>query len=212
MQLLKDFLKNELNIIDVDNKLSSFNAYEELLLEWNKKINLVSRKNDSIETHLLNSLFFIKEYPLKGFEKLIDIGTGGGFPGIPLKIIYPDISITLLDSINKKVTVVSDIIQKLGFINAEAICGRAEDISKLDKYNKKFDIVISKAVSTLDNLYKWGDEFLNDNGKFICIKGGDVSEELYGLTRSCPGIKIQVIDFNLPEKYNIEDKKIVIIN
>lgn len=212
MQLLEDFLTNELGLNDTDEKMDLFTEYQNYLLEWNKKINLVSRKTDSIETHLLNSLFFIKEYPLKGFEKIIDIGTGGGFPGIPLKIIYPDISITLLDSINKKVTVVSDIIQKLGFINAEAVCGRAEEISTQNRFNKKYDIVISKAVSTLDNLYNWGHEFLNDNGKFICIKGGNVSDEISGLIKSYPGIKTQVLDFLLPEKYNIEDKKIVIIN
>lgn len=209
MQLLEQFLIQELDISRTDEKIEFFKKYETLLLEWNEKINLVSRKTGSIENHILNSIFFLKEYPLKGNEKIIDVGTGGGFPGIPLKILYPEISITLLDSIQKKTMVLTDITSKMG-MEVEIFTGRAEELSKNPNYKAKFDVVISKAVSTLNNLYTWGHDFLNDSGKMICLKGGIIDTELSELSLK-NRVKTETIEYTFPSEYNIEDKKIVII-
>lgn len=209
MKLAEQFLIQELGILQPLEILNKFNRYEKLLLEWNEKINLVSRKTGSIENHIINSIFFLKKYPLKGSEKIIDIGTGGGFPGIPLKILYPELEITLLDSIRKKITVVSDIAEKMN-LGIEVLTGRAEELSKKQNYKAKFDVVISKAVSTLDNLYTWGHDFLNDSGRMVCLKGGDLKTELSELLHKNT-VKTEIIEYSFPSEYNIEDKKIVII-
>lgn len=211
MHLLGKFLSEELNILETTRSLKLFSEYQTLLLEWNSKINLVSRKSDSIEDHILNSIFFLAKYPISGTERIIDVGTGGGFPGIPLKILYPELSLTLLDSITKKTMVLEDITQKMG-LNTDILTGRAEEISKKPNFNGNFDVVISKAVSTLENLFRWANGFLSDTGKMICIKGGDISEELSSFNKTFPGIRTEIIDYSFPSEYNIEDKKIVVIN
>ncbi|MEZ4821729.1 MAG: RsmG family class I SAM-dependent methyltransferase [Ignavibacteria bacterium] len=114
MNLLKKFLNDELHL-DAEIYIEQFIKYETLLLDWNKKINLISRKSTSIEDHILNSIFFLTRYDISGIRSLVDIGTGGGFPGIPLKILYPDLEMVLLDSIRKKIIVVEDIAEQMNF-------------------------------------------------------------------------------------------------
>ena len=212
MKILSVFLEKELCITNTDVLVSQFEKYEELLLNWNQKLNLVSRKTSSIEELILNSIFFLTKYELNGNENLIDIGTGGGFPGIPLKILYPDMKITLADSIKKKVKALDDIIVKMNFKETKAVCSRAEDLSKEKDYNKKYDIVISKTVATIDKLYEWGNVFLNENGKMICIKGGDISDELDKFKKKNPHIRYEIISFTFDDEYKIEDKKIIVIH
>ena len=209
MKTLPVFLENELGITNNDVLIPQFKKYERLLLDWNKKLNLVSRKTTSIEEHILNSVFFLTKYKLNGKENLIDIGTGGGFPGIPLKILYPDLKLTLVDSIQKKVKALDDIIIKMNFKETKAVCSRAEDLLNKKDYAKKYDIVISKAVAPLYKLYKWGKGFLNKNGRMICIKGGDISDEIKSFKRKNQNIKFNVIDYRFSNVYNIEGKKIV---
>jgi len=123
MNLLKKFLEEELSISG-ERVIKEFNDYNKYLTEWNSKVNVISRKNESIENIVLNSIFFLTKYKFNSRAKVVDIGTGGGFPGIPLKILFPDTEITLCDSIRKKINVVDDIIKQMGLINAEAICSR----------------------------------------------------------------------------------------
>jgi len=207
MHLLKEFLINELNIDD-EIIYEKFLLFNDLILEWNSKINVISRKNVSIENIVLNSIFFLKRFDFNTKAKVLDIGTGGGFPGIPLKILFPDISIVLCDSIKKKITVVEDIIEKLGFQNAEAICSRAEE---LFKSKKTFDYIVSKSVAPLQDLYGWTNSLLNKNGKFLCIKGGDILKETNDIKKRVRKIKVDVIDFSFNQKFSIEDKKLVVI-
>ena len=210
MNLLKQFLSEELHL-DPEIYISDFMKYEELILDWNKKINLVSRKTDSIEEHILNSLFFLTKFNFENVKSLVDIGTGGGFPGIPLKTLYPGMKLLLVDSIQKKVNVLNDIIEKMELKNTEAVCGRAEIVSEEAKYKNKSDCVISKAVSGLDKLYEWGNGFLNDKGTMICIKGGDIEKEITELKKLRYNFKVEVINFDFEKEFGIEDKKIVVI-
>ena len=210
MKLLESFLQDELKIKD-KNVYEKFLQYNKLLMEWNSKINLISRSSESIEAQVLNSIFFLKSYPVTAGSGIVDVGTGGGFPGIPLKILDDSLGVVMLDSILKKTTAVSEIINNLGLNNTSALCGRAETISREPSYIKKFDIVTAKSVATLDKLYGWTKNFLNENGKMIFIKGGDISEEIVLLKRKYRNILVEVIEYRFAKVYGIEDKKIAVI-
>lgn len=210
MELVKKFLENELHLNPAEF-LDKFILYERLLLEWNKKINLISRKSASIEDHILNSIFFLTKYKFDKFSSIADIGTGGGFPGIPLKILFPEIEFILIDSIQKKMVAVNDIIEKMNLNNIKVVWGRAEEISEESMYKGKFDVIISKAVAPLDEFYIWGKAFLNIKGETLCIKGGDIEEEIRSLKKLKYKFRVKVINFDFEEPYKIEDKKLVII-
>jgi len=210
MKILEKFLRDELNIKD-ESVFRKFELYNRLLLEWNSKINLISRNSESIEAQVLNSIFFLTKYPIPSGSKLADIGTGGGFPGIPLKILDGSLKILMADSIQKKTNAVTDMVKNLGLKNADTICGRAETISREIPYIRKFDFVTAKSVATLDKLYSWTKNFLKDKGEMIFIKGGDISEELKILGKKEKSISVKVIEYNFDSSYGIEDKKIVII-
>lgn len=210
MELLKRFIEKELKK-DSSFFINEFILFEMLLLEWNEKINLISRKSVSAEDHIINSIFFLTKYSFENVKSVADIGSGGGFPGITLKILFPEIRVTLIDSIKKKVNVQQDIIEKMNLKKIEALCGRAEELSDQTKYKSKYDIVISKAVSSLDNLYLWGNKFLNSNGEMICIKGGNIEEEISSLLKLKKSLSVEVISFEDLLPYSVEDKKIVVI-
>ncbi|HEY5534494.1 MAG TPA: 16S rRNA (guanine(527)-N(7))-methyltransferase RsmG [Ignavibacteria bacterium] len=209
MQTLKTFLSEELNIKSEDI-FEYFLSYNKYILEWNSKVNLISRQMKSIESNVLNSIFFLKKFDLSKYKKIIDIGTGGGFPGVPLAILYPGIEFVLADSIRKKNNALSDIMGKLNLKNTNTIWGRAEEISKLKNHRNRYDLVISKSVSTLYNLFIWGKNFLNKKGAILCIKGGDLQKEFDEL-KKIKGISCEEIGFQFREYYKIENKRIVII-
>ena len=148
--------------------------------EWNSKVNLVSRTDieNLYERHILHSLAIAKFIRFKNETRVLDIGTGGGFPGVPLAILFPEVSFTLVDSIGKKIKVVEDVIQQLGLKNAVAICERAE------KLPGEFDYVVSRATAPLGDLYKWSRTKISKKQKnavpngIICLKGGDLTAEL----------------------------------
>lgn len=211
MEQLRRFLGEELNVTDEDI-IGRFSLYNELILNRNKKINLISRKQENIEKNILDSVFFLTKHQLKGNENIIDVGTGGGFPGIPLKIIYPGLRLTLLDSTQKKINAVKDIITVMGLNNTDAVWGRAEEKSTDREFKGKYNIVITLAVSALDNIHKWCKDFLKRDGHIICLKGGDIENELKALNRLKAEIDVTVINYafeNFPG--NLIDKKAVII-
>jgi len=211
MDLVKRFLENELQL-NPEEYLDKFILYEKLLLEWNAKVNLISRKSPKIEEHILNSIFFLTKYKFDKITSIADIGTGGGFPGIPLKIMFPEIEFVLIDSIQKKISAVNDIIEKMDLKKLKGVCGRAEKISEESMYKEKFDVIISKAVAPLDELYIWGEAFLNNGGKMLCIKGGNIEVEMNSLKKLKYKFQVKIINFDFEESYKIEDKKLVIIN
>ncbi len=166
-----------------DKQLQQFAALKDLYIEWNEKINVISRKDidNFYEHHVLHSLAIATQFDFaEGFD-IIDIGTGGGFPGIPLAIFFPEVRFHLADSINKKLKVVNEVVSSIGLSNVTTQHTRAEDIK-----DKKFDVVISRAVAPLNDLWYWSRPLLkrkpvNQPKKIaglICLKGGDLLSEI----------------------------------
>lgn len=160
---------------DVNEKLYQ---YMKLILEWNEKINVTAIKEEKefIVKHFVDSLT-INEFLVKS-KRILDIGTGAGFPGIPIKLYYPNINVTLIDSVNKKITVLRDVIEKLKLEKIEALHIRAEDLAKDLNYRENFDVVTTRAVSNLATVSEYMLPFVKIDGKAICMKGPNVDEEL----------------------------------
>jgi len=155
--------------------------YLDEILSWNKKINLVSRKasrSDIIKHHIGDSLIISNYFDFSKPLRIIDIGAGAGFPGIPLKIMFPDISLTLVDSTRKKVDFLNHIIGILNLSNTDAIWDRAENLTKNKKYMENFDVAFARAVSNLKTISEYCLPFLKRGGTFIVQKGKDIENEL----------------------------------
>ena len=163
-----------------EKQIEKFILYKKLLQEWNKKINITSITEDrEVDIkHFIDSIVPIKTNLFNGKLKVIDIGTGGGFPGVPLKIINEDLDMVLLDSTNKKIRFLDEVIEKLELKNIEAYHGRAEELGRNEQFREKYDIAISRAVASLDTLSEYALPLVSIGGHFIAMKGPDVEEEL----------------------------------
>ncbi len=195
-----------------ENQAKLFNEYMQLLLEWNEKINLtaITQKDEIILKHFIDSLT-ISKYIQKN-QRIIDVGTGAGFPGIPLKIVNPDLNITLLDSLNKRINFLNEVIDKLKLTEIEAVHGRAEDLGRNKKYRESFDVAVSRAVANLSTLLEYLMPFVKVGGTCICMKGPNIEKELEEGKRAIVelGGRIQKIDkFYLPDS-DIERNIIII--
>lgn len=167
--------KTELN----DTKLSQFEKYFNLLVEWNEKINLtaITEVNGVAIKHFADSLTFFNYVDVPKGASIIDVGTGAGFPGVVLKIARPDIKLTLLDSLNKRLNFLDVVLQSLG-LEANLVHSRAEDGAKNPKYREKFDFAASRAVARLNVLSEYCLPYVKVGGKFVALKGPDVEEEI----------------------------------
>lgn len=223
----------ELNGLKIeDKKLDLLKRYVELLTEWNERVNLISRKEVDIwGKHILHCISPLFKLKIEPGSFVLDLGTGGGLPGIPWAVLNDKMSFVLLDGTRKKIEAVSDILKRLGLENVKAVWGRAEKISKIDEYRGKFDYVICRSVSELKKLVKWSFNFLNPlnfskkfleetnqryylySGCLIAFKGGDIKEEInFALkTRLVADFKVFELDFKGSENVSFEDKKIVLL-
>ena len=176
--LLKGVEELELQLSQADR--AKFSTYKELLKEWNEKINITTiTEDDEIDVkHFLDSLSCLSLDLFDDKKSLIDIGTGGGFPGIPLKIMRENLDVTLLDSLNKRIIFLDEVIKDLGLRNIRAVHGRAEELSRTPEYREKFSIAISRAVASLDTLSEYCLPFVKVGGHFIAMKGPEIEEEL----------------------------------
>ena len=168
----------EFNIEINEEQIKRFEKYMNLLLEWNEKINLtaITQPEEVKLKHFVDSLTVLKY--INDDDKVIDIGTGAGFPGIPLKIMNENTKITLLDSLNKRINFLNIVIETLNLRNIQAIHGRAEEIARNKLYREKYDVAVSRAVANLSTLTEYMLPFVKVGGKCICMKGANVNEEL----------------------------------
>ncbi len=204
---LKDTMK-KINIEITDKQVNDFYNYMNLLLEWNEKINLtaITEENDIILKHFVDCGTILKY--IKDNSSIIDIGTGAGFPGIPLKILNNSLKITLMDSLNKRIIFLNNVIEELKLSNIEAIHARAEELARNRNYREKFDIVTSRAVANLSILSEYMLPFVKKNGIAISMKGSNIDEELNNSKKAIKilGGKIEKIDnFNLAETDNLRN-------
>lgn len=161
-------------------QLEQFEMYYDLLIEKNKVMNLtaITEFDEVLEKHFLDSVSLIRAVDLEKSLKVMDLGTGAGFPGIPLKIVFPNLFLTLADSLNKRVLFLREVIETIGLENIEAIHGRAEDLARDKTYREKYDLCVSRAVANLSTLSEYCLPFVKIGGKFVSYKSGDCEEEV----------------------------------
>ena len=166
--------------LSLDNRICDMlNIYGNMLLEWNEKMNLTAIKepDDILFKHFYDCLLFLKHIKMNENCSLIDVGTGAGFPGMVLKIARPDIELTLLDGLNKRLIFLNAVLNELG-LKAETVHIRAEEAGKLNKYREKFDIATARAVAPLQVLCEYCIPLVKKNGLFVAMKGAAASEEM----------------------------------
>ena len=193
---------NQLKIIIDRDQIQKFHIYMKLLLEWNKKINLtaITDEEEIILKHFVDSLTVLKY--INENDKIIDVGTGAGFPGIPIAIMMPNVKITLLDSLNKRINFLNEVIKELDLKNVETIHSRSEDCGKDMLYREKYDISIARAVANLSTISEYLLPFVKIGGKMICMKGSEIEEELKNAQYAIKVLGGKIISrdkFTLPE-------------
>jgi 16S rRNA (guanine527-N7)-methyltransferase len=163
-----------------DHMISQFMKYMALLKEWNEKINLTAITDDYeiVKKHFIDSLSIIKSNVIKNGTSIIDVGTGAGFPGIPIKIVMPEVRIVLLDSLNKRVKFLNTVIEELMLKDIVSIHGRAEEMSKLSLYRETFDVATARAVANMSLLSEYCLPYVKRGGYFIAMKGPSGYEEV----------------------------------
>ncbi len=167
--------------IDIDShKLEKFKIYKSLLKEWNEKVNITAIKDDEeIDIkHFLDSLTIFSTGKITEGKRIIDIGTGGGFPGVPIKIVEDSVEVVLLDSLNKRLKFLDEVIKELNLKNIRTLHERAEDLGNNQEYREMFDIAVSRAVASLNVLSEYCLPFVKLDGYFIAMKGSESNEEI----------------------------------
>ena len=187
-----------------EKQIKQFLTYYEMLVEWNSFMNLtaITEFEDVMKKHFIDSISLIKAYDISKPVNVIDVGTGAGFPGLALKIAYPNLKITLLDSLNKRIQFLNEVIQKLQLEEITTIHGRAEDYSKREEYREKFDLCVSRAVANLSTLSEYCLPYVKKGGYFVSYKSEKVSEEIIIAEHAIKilgGIIDRQVEFYLPK-------------
>ena len=203
MEQLKEYAA-QFNIQLTDDQLILFEKYYNFLIKYNQKVNLtaITQKDDVIIKHFLDSIILLNFFKLKTNSKLIDIGTGAGFPGVPLKIVRPDLDIMLLDARNKKIEFLNQLLDLLN-LSGRAVHASAQELVKKRGFSHNFDIVVSRAALSITNFVKFSAGFLKPGGMMVAYKGFDIEEELKAAELTLKKAKLLVYalhKFELPNQ------------
>lgn len=209
-----DILKKGIEDIGLkcsDETIDKFSKYREILVEWNQKMNLtgIEEEKEVYIKHFLDSVAAVKKGYIKDGMSIIDVGTGAGFPGLPLRICLENSKVTLLDSLNKRINFLSEVCTNINIDDIELIHGRAEDFGKDEKYREQYDIATARAVAGLPILMEFCVPFIKVGGYFVCLKGPNADTELEESRKAMEvlGLEfVEKIDVELPEielKHNI---------
>ena len=173
-------LMNKLNIEEVEEKAQQLERYMEGVLVWNDKVNLtaITEREEFVQKHLIDSLLCAETLGFTEASSICDVGTGGGFPGVPLAVCYPEKEFVLMDSLGKRVRIVRQLCDDLGIANVTAVHGRAEDFARQADYRDRFDLCVSRAVANMRVLCEYCMPFVRAGGFFIAYKGMDCESEI----------------------------------
>lgn len=185
-------------------QICQFLKYYEILVEWNSFMNLtgITEYSEVIKKHFIDSLSIVKCLDLSNVSTVIDVGTGAGFPGIPLKIVFPQLKVTLLDSLRKRISFLDKVIEELELSDIRTIHGRAEDFARQEKYREQYDLCVSRAVANLSTLSEYCIPFVKIDGSFVSYKSEKISEELLSAERAIKVLGAVLenrMDFVLPD-------------
>ena len=205
---------DELNIKYDDEIIAKYQAYMEGIIEWNEKVNLTSitDKDEFIVKHYIDSVMCVPCKEFQNAEKIIDVGTGGGFPGIPLALAAPDKEFVLMDSLNKRIKIINQLCEEIGITNVTAVHARAEELAKNKDHRESYDLCVSRAVANLSTLSEYCLPFIKKGGYFLSYKGPDSDQEVKAAKNAIAilGGKIEREEIASIESFDLEHKIIFI--
>ncbi len=201
-------------VLDMD-QIEQFKRFHKELIYWNEKVNLISRKDmdNILERHFIHSLTLLKYLKIEDKARVLDIGTGGGFPGIPLSIAQPKAHYLLADSIAKKIKLTEMFAKHTGNKLVKTYAGRVENLVEDRNYLNSFDIITARAVTRTHTLIEFSEKLLKKGGVYYLLKGGDLTEEINVTKDMYPNVVIKEIpiDFRGVDWFKKEDKKILVV-